>query len=431
MKILVVSNLYPPVVFGGYEIICRQVVEGLKACGHRVSVLTSSFGAEAAPAEPGVERSLALTTAFPKPGEDVGFVDFRLHAMHRVARRNCALTLARIEADLPDVVFCWSLNRLSLGPIYAAQAEHIPVCYTFEDEHPKQFRSTRQVEGVRTLCRSAAERWLWPMATFRMLRPFSATVNSEALKRALVTNGVPAEQAQVIYHGVPLDQFPFRPSPRISGTSCQLLYVGQLSRAKGVHSLLRAASHLLRGGEDFQLDIAGSGVPSYERELRKIAQVEGIERRVRFMGQIAHAEIPQVYQRHHVLAFPSEWEEPFGLTHLEAMASGCAVVSTRTGGSAELIRYGQNALAFQAGDARDLAAKLRALMRDEAVRQALVRRARAWVEAHHAFDHYLRDTESFLRVAAAQRVPLRAQSSGLRRWALALRRPAWGWRNAR
>jgi glycosyltransferase involved in cell wall biosynthesis len=413
MNVLVVSNLYPPAVFGGYEIICRQVVEGLKARGHRVAVLTSSFGAEAAPAEPGVERSLALTTSFPRPGEEVGFVDFRLHAMHRVARRNRALTLARIDADPPDVVFCWSLNRLSLGPICAAQARHVPVCYALEDEHPKQFRSTRQVDGMRALCRYAAERWLWPMATFRLLKPFSATVNSEALKRALIAQGVPVEHAQVVYHGVPLDQFPFRPSPRVAGTSCQLLYVGQLSRVKGVHTLLRAAGLLLRSGEDFQLDIVGSGVPSYERTLRKISRAEGVDQRVNYAGQVAHDEIPQVYQRHHVLAFPSEWEEPFGLTHLEAMASGCAVVSTRTGGSAELIRYGQNALAFQAGDAQDLAAKLRGLMRDEAARQALIRRARAWVEARHAFDLYLREVESLLRAATAPALPrLRGRALG-------------------
>jgi glycosyltransferase involved in cell wall biosynthesis len=422
VNVLVVSNLYPPVVFGGYEIICRQVVESLRGRGHRVFVLTSAFGAESAPGEPEVERSLALTTEFPRPGEEVGLVDFRLPTMHRVARRNRGLTLARIKADPPEVVFCWSLNRLSLGPVFAAQAENVPVCYALEDEHPKQFRSVQRIDGMRALCRCMAERWLWPMATFRRVKPLSAAVNSQALKRSLLAQRVPFEDSRVIYHGVPLDRFPFRPSPRLPGPPCKILYVGQLSRAKGVHTLLRAAGHLRRRGEPFHLDMAGCGVPSYEGELRRIAAEEGVQGS--FLGHVPHHQLPPIYQQHHILVFPSEWEEPFGLTHLEAMASGCAVVSTRTGGSAELIRHGENALAFRAGDALDLAEKLAILMHGEAERQALVRRARAWVEEHHGFDRYIREIELFLRGALVQGGHPRARGGQLQRRAIAARLPA-------
>ena len=44
MRILIVSNLYPPHHIGGYELGCRDVVEGLKARGHEVKVLTSTYG---------------------------------------------------------------------------------------------------------------------------------------------------------------------------------------------------------------------------------------------------------------------------------------------------------------------------------------------------------------------------------------------------
>ena len=49
MKVLVVSNLYPPEVIGGYELSCRQVVDGLRSAGHDVRVLTTAPQVPAGP----------------------------------------------------------------------------------------------------------------------------------------------------------------------------------------------------------------------------------------------------------------------------------------------------------------------------------------------------------------------------------------------
>lgn len=397
MKILVVGNLYPPVVFGGYEILCAKVVESLRGRGHEITILTSSFGADNAPPEPEVVRSLSLTTPFPKPGEDVGFVDFRLGTMNRVARHNQRLT-AQVLAENPvDLVFCWCLNRLSLGPIFAAQAAGLPVCYTINDEHPKQFRSASGLAGFRARIKSVAESWVWPLATFRSLGRVNMIIISQALKKILLNQGLQISEAEVIYQGVSLEQFPFRPLERAEGQPCRLLYAGQLSRAKGVHTLLEALGQLNRSeSSNFHLDIVGSGVPAYEAELRSAVAEENLGENVTFVGQVPHERMTEIYQDHHIFIFPSEWEEPFGLTHLEAMACGTAVISTTTGGSAELIRHGRNGLAFQAGDPDDLALRLGELMGDEAERRKLVRGGRTWVEEHHSFEGYVNRVEAFL-----------------------------------
>ncbi|MBU1727395.1 MAG: hypothetical protein KJ880_07180, partial [Candidatus Omnitrophica bacterium] len=60
MKILVISNYYPPRVIGGYELACREAVEGLRAKGHEVSVLTSLSYADTDVKEEGVYRLLKL-----------------------------------------------------------------------------------------------------------------------------------------------------------------------------------------------------------------------------------------------------------------------------------------------------------------------------------------------------------------------------------
>ncbi len=399
MKILVVGNLYPPVIYGGYEILCAQVVGALRERGHTVRVVTSVQGKNTAPEQPGVERVLSLTTAFPMPGETVGFVDFRRATQQRVAVQNRALVLRSIMDFRPDIVFCWCMNRLSLGPFFAAQEAGVPVCYTINDEHPKQF-STAGGRSPARLLRVLLDRFLYPMATFKGLRPFPMTVISEALWRILLTQGVPVSDARVIHQGVVLENLPFLPTPRTLREPFRIVYAGQISRAKGVHTLVRAIGLLEKETPGvFSLDIAGGGVPDYLEELRRLVGELGLDGRVVFLGQQSHDGIAGVYHGHHAKVFCSEWEEPFGLAHMEAMACGCALVSTTTGGTKELVRDGENALAYPAGDAAALARQLRRLCGDEPLRMELVRRGREWIERHYSLPRYVDDLEGFISLA--------------------------------
>lgn len=397
MNVLVVGNLYPPTVFGGYEILCDQVVSALRARGHEVRVVTSDFMADTVPDDERVRRKLTLTTDFPKPGEQVGFVDFRPSALERVGRLNYRAMMSSLDAWNADVVFCWCMNRLGLGPIAAAQNAGVPVCYTVNDEHPRQFVGGAGRSGLRRLARRLAERLRWPLASIRGIRLFPVTIISEALKRSLVRQGLPFEDAEVIYQGIPVERLAFQPTPYVSTEPFRLLYVGQVSRAKGVHTILRGLTLLKqRGRADFTLDVVGTGVPDYGDELRRLAAEGGISDRVTFPGKVPHEAVARAYHDHHALVFSSEWEEPFGLTHLEAMSCGCAVVSTTTGGSAELVRDEVNALAYRAGDATELADAIERLMDDEALRLALIGRARDWVETRHSFNGYVDRIERFL-----------------------------------
>lgn len=399
MRILIVSNLYPPVVFGGYEILCRQVAEKLKSRGHEIEVLTSNFGADGVAPEPGVHRRLALTTDFPKSGEDVTWVDFTLATMHKVALRNEPEVGSRIDEFHPDVVFCWCLSRLSLAPIWAAQRRAVPACYTLNDEHPKQFRYVESPGSPRSAIKAMLERHVYAKATLYQASPFPLTAISQALKDKLIAQGLPFHHAQVIYQGVPLEDFAFRPGGREAGQALKLLYVGQLSQTKGVHTLIEALAQLGQTQPELavELSIAGTGVPSYVESLRQLVEERDLRDRVQFLGKVPHAEIGSVYRDHHVLVFSSEWDEPFGLTHVEAMACGCAVISTTTGGSKELVKDGLNALAFQAGDKHDLADKIKQLADDEERRWKLLGQARRYVEENHSLDGYVSQLETFLQ----------------------------------
>jgi glycogen(starch) synthase len=404
MRILMVSNLYPPIFFGGYEILCAQVADEFSAKGHQVGVLTSDFRApECAPDS--VRRKLKLTTNFPLPGEKVGQVDFKLSSLQRVGQHNYRETLAALEEFQPDIVFAWCLSRLSLAPIRAAQSRGIPVAYTINDLHPRQFLPARWSLSPKSWLKALAEPWLWPLATMRggHRRAFPITIISQATRRQLLEMGLPIAHSRVIHQGIPLQQFDYQERTGQDPVR-RLLYVGQLSQNKGVHTLILALAGL-REREDWHLTVVGEGVPDYEQHLRTLVARSSLESRIDFVGRRPHREVAEFYAGSHILIFPSEWEEPFGLTHLEAMASGCAVISTLKGGCAELIVDGENALAYQAADSVDLQKCLIRLLDDEPLRQNLVRFARRYVERHHDLSYYVAQLEEFLQAAQREHRP--------------------------
>lgn len=115
------------------------------------------------------------------------------------------------------------------------------------------------------------------------------------------------------------------------------LYTGRLLPEKGVRELLTAFIQLnlpntklvIAGGSSFQ-----GGEPSeYERELHKIA--EKTSERVRFTGMLPFNKLIKEYAAADVMVVPAIWEEPAGLTVVEAMAAGLPVITTASGGIGE------------------------------------------------------------------------------------------------
>jgi glycosyltransferase involved in cell wall biosynthesis len=109
------------------------------------------------------------------------------------------------------------------------------------------------------------------------------------------------------------------------------------------------------------------------------------------------AEMPQVYRDHDALLFTSEWEEPFALTPLEAMACGLPVIATVTGGSAELFRHRENALTYRAGDAEELAERIVTFAEDPGLREQCARAGFDEVRRGHGTERIVDQIEAYLQ----------------------------------
>jgi glycosyltransferase involved in cell wall biosynthesis len=152
----------------------------------------------------------------------------------------------------------------------------------------------------------------------------------------------------------------------------RILYAGNLVPSKGVDVLLRAAAELKRRGIKFELRILGQG-PAQD-SLETLARELGIEGQVIWSPFVAQALMPREYGASTVTVLPSRGKaEGLGLTLVEALLAGSAVVGTAVGGIPEVVSHQQTGLIAREGDPVDLADQLQRLLSDAPLRERLTR----------------------------------------------------------
>ncbi|HXY20217.1 MAG TPA: glycosyltransferase family 4 protein, partial [Gemmatimonadales bacterium] len=392
MRILVLSDLYPPVSLGGYEVAAREIAEALAERGHDVWVLTSEAGAarvagdpRAAPAERRVARSLRS-----RVGTRPGPLGFAGEARRQAADR-AALESLLVEAR-PDVVFLWNTGGVSHQVLVRLMNGAVPtVIYVFGDWPLRKFRRPDDLDPWAGLFsrrpeaawRRAARSALAGLARLRGVATRAAPLRFDHLEYGsrfmmdLLHRGgfVAGGSERLVYYGLfgEYARAAAEPVARRGEGGPNLLFVGRLWEAKGVHTVVEALGMLARRGESAPcLTIAGPVEhPDYAAGLRRRCAELGLDPRVRWAGPVERQELLPLYRRHDVLVFPSIYPEPFGIVQLEAMAAGCAVVGTGTGGSGEILEAERNALLFRPDDPADLAARLERLLAEPALADRL------------------------------------------------------------
>ncbi len=163
---------------------------------------------------------------------------------------------------------------------------------------------------------------------------------------------------------------------------------GRVRAQKGTDVFVEAMCRLLPKYPDFCAVVVGevtSDQRGFEGKLKEQVRVAGLADRVIFLGELPIDEVPRWYQRILIYAFTSR-NEGFGLTLLEALASGNALVAARAGAAEKVVRDGETGLLVPAGDADALAAALEPLMREPASAVAMGQRARESVETEFGVD---------------------------------------------
>ena len=156
-----------------------------------------------------------------------------------------------------------------------------------------------------------------------------------------------------------------------------VIFVGRVTRQKGLPVLLRAAAGLDPRAQ-LVLCAGQADTPELAAEVDGLVSgLTGNRSGVRLIsGMLAKREIIQLLSHARVFACPSVYE-PLGIVNLEAMACGAAVVASRVGGIPEVVADDETGLLVPAGDPDTLAAALNALLRDRDLAAAMGARGRA------------------------------------------------------
>ena len=184
-------------------------------------------------------------------------------------------------------------------------------------------------------------------------------------------HGTPPERFTVIPNAVDTERFtpPEDRPPRGAPLSDEplLLYHGRVDRRKGVLVLLDAFAQL-NAERPLRLAVSGIG-PDLDAVTERVAEL-GLGDKVDIVGYSPNDAVPSVYRRGEVFVTPT-FAEGFSSTILEAMATGLPIVSTRAVGVVDCLRHEENALLSEVGDAGSLAAELRRMLDDSALRERL------------------------------------------------------------
>jgi glycosyltransferase involved in cell wall biosynthesis len=159
------------------------------------------------------------------------------------------------------------------------------------------------------------------------------------------------------------------------------LFVGRLSKEKGILTLLTAVEHL-----DVPVRIVGDG--PLKTEYENITKNKRMSH-VIFEGYKTGEDLKRIYENAAFLVLPSECYENAPMTILEAYAYGKSVIGSRVGGIPEMIEPGRTGLLFTPGEADELAEYLRMLWQDRSLRSKMGRAARERVQKEFSAEaHY-------------------------------------------
>jgi len=155
---------------------------------------------------------------------------------------------------------------------------------------------------------------------------------------------------------------------KIDKSKKNILFIGNLTKAKGIDILLNAFSLILKKDNNIDLLIVGSGEEDENLQRQTISL--GISKNVKFLGRIPNNEIPIVMNSVDVFVLPSI-EEGMGRVLLESMAMELPVIASNVGGIPLLIEHNIDGLLFEVGNIKELSEYILNLLSDEELKNRL------------------------------------------------------------
>ena len=412
MRIGILTNEYPPNVYGGAGVHVEYLTRELSALEegrHFVRVLCFGNQAERTPTllVDGVEAPVRIQAQDPR---HVKFFDTLLRD----------LVMAGMAADI-DIVHCHTWYSHLAGCL-VKQLQNVPLVLTTHSLEPHRPWKAEQL-GTAYHASSWVERTAYQNAD-------GIVAVSESMKADVQgLYGVAAEKVRVIHNGIDLREYRPRRDPAVLAAHGIredvpfVLFVGRITRQKGIIHLVNAIRHL-RPGVQVVLCAGAPDTPEIAREMTAAverARADSQHHIVWIQEMLPKDQVIALYTHAAIFVCPSVYE-PFGIINLEAMACETPVVASAVGGIPEVVEHGDTGLLVppeaigpseveprHPGQfSRDLAAAVNVLLDDADLRESMGKKARARVEQQFSWTSIARQTLEFYQELLARKAARRS-----------------------
>ena len=402
MKALLLTNEYPPNVYGGAGVHVEYLARALSGL---MDIEVRCFGhQEVRDGNPTVRGFGADESGFGCPPN--------LRSVFAAAQRDNAMAAAGTDADLVHV-HTWYTH---LGGILLKQNYGLPLVLTVHSLEPLRPWKREQLGGGYDFS-------CWVEKTAIEMADAVIAVSASTEADVLRLFDVDPARVHVIHNGIDLAEYDERRDEAvlrrhgIDPDIPYVLFVGRITRQKGIVHLVRALRHLDPG---FQIVLCAGApdTPEIAREMKSAVDAAKADRAgiIWIEEMVPKDEIIALYSGAELFVCPSIYE-PFGIINLEAMACGTPVVASAVGGIPEVVVHGETGLLvpveqmteapFEPVDAdkfaRELAAAINELMRDEPRRRKMAEAARRRVEEQFSWTAIAKKTADLYGEACAGR----------------------------
>jgi glycogen synthase len=396
MRALILTNEFPPDIYGGAGVHVDELTRHLRAL---IEVDVRTFGTREEEADGWRVRGY-------HPTLPLEATDERLRPMLAALSRDLAMVADPVDADVVHV-HTWYTH---LAGVLAKLAYGIPLVLTVHSLEPLRPWKREQLGGGYDVS-------AWVERTAIEMADAVIAVSHGTRQDVLRLFSVDPDRVPVIYNGI--DTEFYRPDPAtdalarygVDPSVPYVLFVGRITRQKGIVHLARAIRHL-DPGIGVVLCAGQPDTPDIGREMADAVAAAQAERpNVVWIGEmVSRTDVRQLYSHAAVFCCPSVYE-PFGIINLEAAACETPVVASAVGGIPEVIVDGETGVLvpveLSADDPmspidaerfeRDLAGAVNALMADPERRAAMGRAGRRRAETTFGWDAIARQTEDLYR----------------------------------
>jgi len=382
MKIVMISNLYPPYIFGGAEVYVKRISEDLVARGHEVVIITTSptnkFEIEK---RGGVKIYRINTNLYPLYERNKHSLLIRVLWRGIDMANIYSLTIIKrvLKKEVPDIVHIHNFRGLSILSFKATKDLNLPTIFTAHDYSlmcPKSSllrRDNTICENPRKICQyyKNYNKYITNARVNLITAPSQFVLNK--IRESGLFKGTLMIKLPL---GIKLDNRKLKKSY----DKIDILFVGNLGWHKGVHILINAFKQIERS--DITLHIVGKGEAF--RTLKKIA---GDDPRIIFYGFVPDNKLDELYTKANIGVIPSIWYDNSPVVIYENLSHGNPVIGSKIGGIPELIEENYNGFLFEAGNVNELKEKLEYLINNRDILKKFSQNAVRYIKKYDMTKH--------------------------------------------